>query len=148
MDTLTPTALHCAEGEAVEYDEAIWCTQGRAQPWLQETGLALDAAGFIAVHPTLESTDCPGVFAAGDVAAVLEYLRPKAGVFAVRQGPPLAANLRRLDLGQPLVPFVPQSSFLGLIGHRRRAVRGIALALEAPWLWQLKDWVDRPCCRA
>ena len=48
--TTTPTALHCADGEAVEYDEAIWCTQGRAQPWLQETGLALDAAGFIAVQ--------------------------------------------------------------------------------------------------
>jgi len=145
VETTTPTALHCADGETIAYDEAIWCTQGRAQPWLKETGLALDAAGFIAVHPTLESTNAAGVFAAGDVAAVLEHPRPKAGVFAVRQGPPLAANLRRLALGEPLVPFVPQSSFLGLIGTGDGlcvASRG-ALALEAPWLWQLKDWIDR-----
>ena len=37
-----------------------------------------------------------------------EHPRPKAGVFAVRQGPPLLANLKRCLLEQPLLPFVPQ----------------------------------------
>ena len=85
------------------------------------------------MQPTLASTNCAAVFAAGDVAAVLEHPRPKAGVFAVRQGPPLAANLRRQLLGQPLQPFTPQSSFLGLIGTGDGgcvASRG-ALAYEA-----------------
>ena len=97
------------------------------------------------MQPTLASTNCAAVFAAGDVAAVLEHPRPKAGVFAVRQGPPLAANLRRQLLGQPLQPFTPQSSFLGLIGTGDGgcvASRG-ALAYEAAWLWELKDWIDR-----
>lgn len=139
------THLHCTDGAAIEYDEVIWCTQGGAQQWLKDTGLELDAHGFIAVQPTLASTNCATVFAAGDVAAVLEHPRPKAGVFAVRQGPPLAANLRRQLLGQPPLPFAPQSSFLGLIGTGDGgcvASRG-ALAYEAAWLWELKDWIDR-----
>ena len=123
--------------------------QGGAAPWLAtHTPLELDGAGFVAVHPTLESVshpgepsarsclarvahNCdavvvptsshnpacmPGIFAAGDVAAVLKYPRPKAGVFAVRQGPPLTKNLRAKLLGKPLEPFEPQSRFLGLIG--------------------------------
>ena len=81
----TEAALHCVGGRAVAYDEAIWCTQGGAQEWLRETALALDADGFIAVHPTLESVSTPGVFACGDVAAVLEHPRPKAGVWRKRK---------------------------------------------------------------
>lgn len=57
---------------------------------------ASDAAGFVAVDADLRVVDGPGnVFAVGDVAASASDPRPKAGVFAVRQGPVLAANLRR-----------------------------------------------------
>ena len=139
------TELLCADGERIPFDEAIWCTQGGAQDWLRGTQLALDEGGFIAVQPTLESTNCPDVFAAGDVAAVLEHPRPKAGVFAVRQGPPLTVNLRARLLGQPTVPFTPQTRFLGLIGAGDGncvASKG-PMALEARWLWDLKDWIDR-----
>ena len=55
------------------------------------------------------------VFAVGDVASVLPYPREKAGVFAVRQGPPLTANLRRALTGEALLPFKPQTKFLKLI---------------------------------
>ena len=42
--------------------------------------------GFIAVQDTLESTNVPSVFAAGDVASVLEHPRPKAGVAPCARG--------------------------------------------------------------
>ena len=54
----TSSELLCADGERIPFDEAIWCTQGGAQDWLRSTALALDEAGFIAVQPTLESTNC------------------------------------------------------------------------------------------
>jgi len=141
----TATDLLCSDGQAIPFDEAIWCTQGGAQEWLRGTNLALDNAGFIAVHPSLESINTPDVFAAGDVAAVLEHPRPKAGVFAVRQGPPLTANLRSRLLGRAVKPFVPQTRFLGLIGAGDGncvASKG-PMALEGRWLWDLKDWIDR-----
>ena len=57
-----------------------------------------DASGFALVGADLRAAGGPGnVFAVGDVAASACDPRPKAGVFAVRQGPVLADNLRRCD---------------------------------------------------
>jgi NADH dehydrogenase FAD-containing subunit len=113
-------ALICSNGARVEFDECVWCTQAGAQPWLQESGLQLDKNGFIMVDETLQSVNTPGVFAAGDIAA-LKDPRPKAGVFAVRAGPPLTANIRKVLVGDTdnLEHFIPQQTFLGIIGTVR-----------------------------
>jgi selenide, water dikinase len=138
-------AVLCGNGDRVAFDELIWVTEAGAASWLADTGLALDTGGFIGVDATLRSLNDVHVFAAGDVAANVAHPRPKAGVFAVRQGPPLADNLRRALAGRPLVPFVPQHAFLSLISTGNRcavASRG-RWAAQGPLLWRLKDWIDR-----
>jgi selenide,water dikinase len=137
--------LRLKNGNKFPLDEILWVTQARAASWLKEAGLATDGRGFVEVSDTLESVSHPGVFAAGDVAAMVNHPREKAGVFAVRQGKPLEENLRRALRGQPLRPFIPQKKFLGLISTGDKyaiASRG-NWSLEGRYVWTIKDWIDR-----
>ena len=107
--------VRCESGLAVACDRVFWVTNASAPEWIQSSGITRDAAGFILVSDTLQSLSHANVFAAGDIATMANHPRPKAGVFAVRQGKPLAKNLRRYLIGQPLKPFTPQKQFLNII---------------------------------
>jgi selenide, water dikinase len=140
-----PGLLFCDDGRRIEFDEALWVTEAGAAPWLADTGLPLTADGFVAIEERLRSPADKRVFAAGDVATMTAHPREKAGVFAVRQGPPLAANLRRALAGKPTRRAVPQRRGLALIGTgdgHAVASRGPFAAYGASW-WRLKDWIDR-----
>ncbi|KAG2447947.1 hypothetical protein HYH02_006978 [Chlamydomonas schloesseri] len=102
--------------EVLLADEVLWCTQAAPPEWLAASGLPTDGRGFLALNECLQADGGPPeVFGAGDVASVSRHPRPKAGVFAVRQGPPLARNLAAQLSGRPLEPFTPQSTALALI---------------------------------
>jgi selenide, water dikinase len=137
--------LICQSGLSVPCDEAVWVTQASAPDWIRESGIQVDADGFILVNDELRSLSHPKVFAAGDIATMQNYLRPKAGVFAVRQGKPLFQNLSNTLTGKPLQPYRPQKNYLSLIGtgnHSAVASYG-AIGIQATWLWTLKDWIDQ-----
>jgi len=134
-----------ATGRHVAGDFVLWVTGVEAPQWIAASGLALDARGFVAVDRTLRSITDPAVFAAGDVAAMVDQPRPKSGVFAVRQAAVLADNLRRALIGEPLRPFRAQRRVLALIsegGRSATASRGVFSAHGA-WVWRWKDWIDR-----
>ena len=135
-------ALCFADGTRAAYDELFWCTGASAVPWIAASGLATDEQGFIAVRDTLQATDHDTIFGAGDIATQVNHPRPKAGVFAVRQAPVLAHNLRAILLETSLRVHRPQRRFLSLISlggkardGRARTIlcyRGLGVALEGP----------------
>lgn len=145
VNQVSAARLQTAGGETVDADEIVWVTRAGGAPWLRETGLALDADGFIQVTDTLQTVTDPKVFAAGDIASMMNHPLEKAGVFAVRQGPPLAENLRRAVEGRALKPYRPQNKWLALIstGDQYAVASRGALGFQGAWVWRWKDWIDR-----
>jgi len=132
-------------GEAVQADRVVWATGPAAPRWLRDSGLRTDDRGFVLVDDSLRSLSRPDVFAAGDIATMMHHPRPKSGVYAVRQGPPLAANLRLVLRGETPRTFESQSIALQLIttGDRNAIASWGPLSAEGGWVWRWKDRIDR-----
>lgn len=137
--------LTTRRGDTHRADEIVWVTQAGGASWLASTGLELDDKGFIRVRDTLQTVTDPDIYAAGDVAAMVNYPLEKAGVFAVRQGRPLANNLRRAVQGKAPRAYHPQKYWLALIstGNRYAVASRGPLSFQGEWVWRWKDWIDR-----
>ena len=136
---------HALSGARFPLDEVLWVTSAASAPWFAAAGIAVNSAGYIRVGADLRSVSHPSVFAVGDCAAIDGAPRPKSGVYAVRQGPPLAENLRRACLGEPPRPYHPQRDALSLIstGAQHAVASRGAWQISGAWVWRWKDWIDR-----
>jgi len=142
---LEAAAVRLAQRGALRSDRTLLVTGTAAAAWPREAGLAVDAAGFIAIDPTRRSTSHPFVFAGGDCASVVGHPRPRSGVYAVRAGPVLADNLRRTLRGEPLRAVVPQRRALYILAAGRRSAVACwgPWTLAGDWVWRWKDRIDR-----
>ena len=136
-------ARHVVVGSMrISCDVPLVATGSDAPAWLAGSGLALDDAGFVRVGATLQSASHPEVLAAGDIIVRDDAPHPRSGVYAVRAGPTLAANLRALAGGAPPAPYVPQRRSLNLLALGN----GRAIASWGSWSaqgWLMGWWKDR-----
>jgi len=145
VNRVTAAQLTLENGNSAAFDALFWCTGAAAAPWIGASGLRTVEGGFLAVSDTLQSVDDPAVFAAGDIATQWQHPRPKAGVYAVRQAPVLAANLHNALLQRPLRCHRPQRRFLSLLslGTQRAVAERGPFAATGDWVWRWKDRIDR-----
>ncbi|WP_290701229.1 selenide, water dikinase SelD [Amphritea sp.] len=136
-------------GQTVELDEIIWATAAQGAGWPAKAGLECSDNGCIQVNDYLQSLSHPEIFATGDIADMVNYPRPKAGVFAVRQGPPLAHNLLAALAGGSFVRHKPQKQFLSLVstGDRFAVASKGPFSLAGDWVWRWKDSIDQKFMR-
>lgn len=129
----------------LNYDFVAWAIHASAQPWLAESGVQCDSRGFIQVDQYLRSISHPDIFAAGDSAAFIPAPLPKAGVYAVRQGPVLARNIIAQLENRTLSPFKPQRRFLSLLttGSRHAVASRGPFFAHGKWVWYWKNYIDR-----
>ncbi len=133
------------DGTSLPADAVVWAAGAAAPAWLRGGSLALDAAGFVAVAPTLRSRSHDTVFAAGDIAGFGALGVPKSGLYAIRQGKVLAENLRRALAGQRLRRFRPQRAALYLLATGPDHAIGTrnGLVVSGAWVRRWKDRIDR-----
>jgi selenide, water dikinase len=144
IQKVTDSSITLANGEVHTADIVIWATGATPPEILSTLGLPLDAVGFIATHATLQSVSGQPVFAVGDTGSIVSNDLPKAGVYAVRQGPILWENIQRTLKDQPLTTYVPQQSFLKLLntGDGRAIGEWKGRSFFGRWVKRLKDRID------
>lgn len=133
-------------GEARAADALLWAVGAASRDLFHDSGLPLDGRGFVLVRSTLQTAGDDRIFAVGDCATLADWPRtPKAGVYAVRQGPFLAENLRRVVAGQGLRRYRPQPDFLTLLNLGDGTALGAkwGRSFGGRWVMRLKDRIDR-----
>jgi NADH dehydrogenase FAD-containing subunit len=148
VDRVEGGCLHLESGMTIPFTYCFWATGAAphhlTSQVLQKRGLAVTSDGWIQVDKTLQSLSHPHVFAAGDCASLVNPL-PKAGIFALQEGPVLAENLERLACGQPLVEFQPNMQDLQFLNCGDGTAMGFAfgLVLRGEWVYQIKQAMDQ-----
>ncbi len=138
--------LVLADGTRLPSDALIWVTGAVSQPLFVDSGLPTDARGFVLIRSTLQFKEQDNQFAVGDCGTLIEYPQtPKAGVYAVREGPIITDNIYAALNGEPLRSYRPQGDFLTLLNLGDGTAVGAkwALSFGGRWVMRWKDHIDR-----
>lgn len=136
--------VECTDGTIIAADIVIWAAGASPPRLLRQLSLPTDDRGFLLTDATLRSVSGEPVFAVGDTGSIQGLPTPKAGVYAVRQGPVLWENLQRCLDGRQLTDFRPQRSFMRLVNLGDHAIgQWHGVPLKGNWVLKLKHWIDQ-----
>ena len=145
--SIDANGVNMTDGTTFECSVPVWATGASAQPVTGLSDLAV-LNGYFQVNDFLQSTSHPNVFAGGDCITMETYAAenfpPKAGVYAVREGPFIARNIAHYLKNEEMEPYVPQRTFLSLLmtGDEKAIGTKFGMAWSGRWVWKMKDFID------
>jgi selenide,water dikinase len=148
---LRVSAVHAGEvateeGVRVPSRLTVWLTGAVAWPLFRDSGLPLDERGFLLTDDALRCVADSRIFAVGDCGTLASHPNtPKAGVYAVREGPVLWESLKAAVRGGNPPRYEPQRGFLSILntGDGRALLDYFRVVSHSRWAWRLKDRIDR-----
>lgn len=143
---VTAAGVTLDSGVAIPAALTIWLTGAAPVECVRSAALPKDAGGFVLVDETLRSVGGGAVWGAGDCVSLRGAAGVvKAGVYAVREAPTLAQNLRAALNGGPARRYRPQRQALAILntadGGALLCWSGIVA--HGRWAMRLKDRIDR-----
>lgn len=147
VTSIDANGVNLNDGTSLLCNAPIWATGAQAQPVTAESDLDM-MKGYFKVNDFLQSTSHPNVFAGGDCITMESYAAenfpPKAGVYAVREGPFIAQNIIHYLKQEEMKPYVPQREFLSLMmtGDEKCIGTKFGMAWSGKWVWKMKDYID------
>lgn len=141
--------LKLKNGQHVVFDCLMLATGAAPHEWLAKCTDLKTEDGWVHVGPQLRVVGRRNVFAVGDCVTFGtrfgERFPPKAGVFAVREGPILTHNLKMVMEGKGVMKdFAPQASYLSLLctSDGRAIGSKYGLVFKGTWVYRLKNHID------
>ena len=127
-----------ANGAVLPSDITVWAAGVAAPAAVRRWGLAQSGGGRLRTGPDLRVTGQDRIFAVGDIALVDGQPLPQLAQPALQMGRHAAGQIRRLEAGQPTVPFrYRDKGIMATVGYRSAVVQlpgGVRARGTVAWL--------------
>ena len=120
---ITPSQVVLADGSVLASDITVWAAGVAAPDAAGRWGLRQGRGGRLLVGPDLRAAGHDRIFAVGDIALIEDQPLPQLAQPALQMGKHAADQIRRLEAGQPTVPFrYRDKGTMATIGYRSAVV--------------------------
>jgi NADH dehydrogenase len=120
---ITPSQVVLADGSVLASDITVWAAGVAAPGAAGRWGLPQGRGGRLLVGPDLRAAGHDRIFAVGDIALIEDQPLPQLAQPALQMGKHAGDQIRRLEAGQPTVPFrYRDKGTMATIGYRSAVV--------------------------